>query len=1002
MFTYPRACVFALLLFPSILAGCAPRLATLSVASPNPASPNLVTPTPASPTPASQTQGKFDTPLGARLLAAVDDPDPDVRAAAVFALGESGEASTPVTQRLLALSADSSADTKLRYGALAALQSLGDPPAAGTNALMGLVANDPDENIRYAALDAIGRLGDIQADATIEMLIDALDDPSWQVAERAGGMLVKSGENGAAALAAHLESDTDWTRRSAVLHTLILTPTVAIPHLAQIITATAPVTPATQALGAAGLAMMEPGGFTALGEAARAGSPMALAVLPLEGEAAVADLIDASGNPLVGRDSALLMVAALAQVGPQTIEKQRALLESLSPEDQQFALGHLRDAVGDKLDPLLISLISTPPLQMALLVTAVQELDGYPAAPLAMVPKLVEIAQDPVATAELRNAAVRALGGYGTAASEAIPMLRTLLEGADQSSHAAAAVALAQIDPGSPKTVGTLSAMLADCDAASESAATALGGLGLLAQDAVPRLVEALQCPEPVSLAAATALGSIAPQTPTVVEALLPLTKANEQAARTAVAALGHMGPAAASVLIPLLASSASETVWQDASDALAGTGVAVAPPLLELLGDETLAPEIAARLIQTLGKMGPPVEPFIRQALSADTLSSTARDRLVETLFTIGPRSLVTLDWVKLNHPDAIDPNRFAEVFGAYDTAEDDSVVTKGFAVPEALGFLTAKVRDTGATLALRRQAARALGFLGSAGAAAAPVLAEVLADPDTGLQCEAALALYLMGPEAGSAAPALAGALESANPQTMCVVDGDSKRLISERRPAGFQWLLADYADDMQGISNVPLARLLIDTIGMGGLQAQVTAPALMKAMTQPGLRRAAAEAAARVGAATTPDFVDLLIGRKQQQGSSGGKPLLPGYGADLRRAAAFALLQSSDPLDPAIAERLIKVIKDDFEEVSLRTLLAAALEARGQLDAKVWKQAGLQPPLEPKCPVWPNMSDSAIALVGYDIYRGVCVYGPAATAPTPWNENWSDLIGAWVAVQ
>lgn len=983
MSIFLRACVFSLLLL--LLAGCAPREA-------------------------SPIAGEFDTPLGGRLLAALDDPDPAVRAAAVFALGENGEASAPVTKRLLALSADSSTDIKLRYGALEALQSLGEPPAVGITVLAGLAAKDPDENIRYAAINALGRLDAIQDDAAIETLVNALDDPSWLVAGRASAVLVKSGGKAAAALAAHLQSDTDWTHRSAVLHTLSLTPTVSIPLLARIFAAPEPAPPATQAFGAAGLALMDQEGVAALGGAARAGSPLALALLPIAGDAAVPDLLDAAGSPSSGPDNALFAVAALAQIGAQTVDEQRAVFESLVPDAQAYVLANLGDRVGDKLDPLLISLITTPPVQGGILVTAVQELRTYPAAPLTMVPKLVEIAQDPAASVELRNTAVETLGSYGTAAEDAIPLLRSLLEGGEHSTHAAAAEALAEVDPGNPRTVATLAAMLADCDQASGSAAAALGKLGLLAQDAVPRLVEALQCPEPISLAAATALGTIAPDTPSVVEALLPLTNANEQSARTAVAALGRMGSAAAPVLIPLLMTSASEPVWQDASDALAAMGVAVAPSLIELLDGEALAPEIAARIIRTLGNMGQAVVPFIRQALSADTLSSTARERLVETLFAVGPRSLTTLDWLKLSHPEAIDRAKFAEVYGTYATSSDGTVVgtvvTKGFAVPEALSFLTSRLRDSSSTVAVRKQAARALGFLGPAGAAAAPVLAEVLADTDTGLRCEAALALYLMGsdaaPDAASVAPALAKTLDSADPQTKCAVDGDSKRLIWERQPAGYQWLLADYAQDMQGISNVPLARLLVDTIGMGGPQAQVAAPVLMKAMSQPVLRRAAAEAAARVGAAETPDFIDLLISRKQQQGSSGGRPLLPGYGADLRRAAAYALLQSGGRLDQAVADRLVKVIKDDDEDVGVRTLLAAALEARGQLDPKVWKQAGLQPPVEPQCPAWPNTSDSAIALVGYDTYRGVCVYGSAAATTSVWSENWSDLVEAWQAPQ
>jgi hypothetical protein len=75
----------------------------------------------------------------------------------------------------------------------------------------------------------------------------------------------------------------------------------------------------------------------------------------------------------------------------------------------------------------------------------------------------------------------------------------------------------------------------------------------------------------------------------------------------------------------------------------------------------------------------------------------------------------------------------------------------------------------------------------------------------------------------------------------------------------------------------------------------------------------------------------------------------------------------------------------------------ILASALEQRGLLDAKGWKQAGLQPATEPACPIWPAMPHSAIALVGYDTYTSTCVYGPAHTAPA-WNEIWSELVAAW----
>jgi HEAT repeat protein len=136
----------------------------------------------------------LDTPLGAHLLAATHDPDPAVRAAAISGLGESGEAAAPVIQRLLQLMVDSTGDSKLRYGAIQALNSLGEPPAAAISTLAGLLAQDPDENIRYAAVDAIGRLSGSADDATLEALISALDDPSWHVAGRASEVLAESGD----------------------------------------------------------------------------------------------------------------------------------------------------------------------------------------------------------------------------------------------------------------------------------------------------------------------------------------------------------------------------------------------------------------------------------------------------------------------------------------------------------------------------------------------------------------------------------------------------------------------------------------------------------------------------------------------------------------------------------------------------------------------------------------------------------------------------------------
>ena len=76
----------------------------------------------------------------------------------------------------------------------------------------------------------------------------------------------------------------------------------------------------------------------------------------------------------------------------------------------------------------------------------------------------------------------------------------------------AAAGALGKLGPGKPEVIASLSAALTQCDDVASSAAQALGGMGLVAQETVPALVAALRCPDPqVQAAAAEALGEIRP-----------------------------------------------------------------------------------------------------------------------------------------------------------------------------------------------------------------------------------------------------------------------------------------------------------------------------------------------------------------------------------------------------------------------------------------------------------------------------------------------------------
>lgn len=107
------------------------------------------------------------------LIGALDDPDPNVRAAAAEALGVIG--GERAVAALLALL--ERGERFLRLAALEGLNRLG--AFVPTARLLGLVS---DRILRHAVIGALGRTGDR---AALPTLIDALDDSSRHVAESA-------------------------------------------------------------------------------------------------------------------------------------------------------------------------------------------------------------------------------------------------------------------------------------------------------------------------------------------------------------------------------------------------------------------------------------------------------------------------------------------------------------------------------------------------------------------------------------------------------------------------------------------------------------------------------------------------------------------------------------------------------------------------------------------------------------------------------------------------
>jgi hypothetical protein len=128
------------------------------------------------------------------LLAALDDPDPDVRGAAVQALGRLRP--SPVPPRLLEALDDPSSD--VRHLALDAVAALGAKEAAARAAEL---VHDPEEDVRAAAGRALYALDPAKGR---QALAELIDDPSFEVKQ--------------AAIAAAAESrDPDLQRRLLAL-----------------------------------------------------------------------------------------------------------------------------------------------------------------------------------------------------------------------------------------------------------------------------------------------------------------------------------------------------------------------------------------------------------------------------------------------------------------------------------------------------------------------------------------------------------------------------------------------------------------------------------------------------------------------------------------------------------------------------------------------------------------------------------------------------------------
>lgn len=945
---------------------------------------------------------------GPELVAATQDPAAEVRVAAAFALGAVGASVEPTIPTLLALMTDPNEPVEVRYSAIRVLGNLGSFGDTGIAALGTLVAEDPDDNIRWAAVDALSRMGERPDSEAISdlipVLIDALQDPSWSVANGASELLAALGEESAGLMIADLKANRDWGRRGAVLATLARMPEIGAPLLGAILAEPDPGNELT-VLSAAWLSQMGQPGLVQLAASADLNVSrrhIAIAALPQFGEQGVqklSEIAETASLPLVRNNA----IKALGATGITALpDLEHLFRDATTSQQRQWIIKQALVPMGAPATLLLIELLessASDPETQKVILTA---LENLMASPGVTIPSLLSISQDAQVDSSVRAAALKALAAHGPIAQDSIHVLQTLTttEAESDEVRSAAIRALGHVGPGRPEVIQSLLDLLARCDAVAVSSAQALGEMGILAQSAVPGLLDALNCTtNPVLQSAAiAALGRIRPLSAQVLDVLaekLANPGSDQAVVEAAAESLAQVGPAAAPLLLAALASSSTPPgARQQAANALASMGAMAAPGLVDLLKNSQLSGETHALAQDALAKMKRQSLPFLIQALRGGDLP--VRQRILNTLYKIGPHAFEGFQWAMQDTDLVVSDEELDRIFGTLYANDDATEIVSGMAVPEALPFLISTMTVTG-TIEDRRQAPIALGFIGPEAAPAAPVLALALSDGDPVFRCDAALALLLIGPASkGAATTALAETLDGTQADVLCQVDSDSKRMIRIRKPIGYELLL----DEILASSNqdkVSLQHLALYALMSQGEDAAAAVPALVNALKTPSTRRLAAEALGQAGAAAHPFLLEILQPPTTMSGAPGQDAALSGLNNDLRRSAAYALLRSSAELEPTASEALKQILQDQTENPHVQSMVMMALRVQGRPFNNRYSGDEAPVPVASSCPAGLEKDLSGVHLIGYDHYLDRCAYTEPAPAPS-WKKVFQWLVSTW----
>ncbi len=376
----------------------------------------------------------------------------------------------------------------------------------------------------------------------------------------------------------------------------------------------------------------------------------------------------------------------------------------------------------------------------------------------AAVPAILDLFDSPCPGTRIRAAGLFTQGGYEAQAGEVVPALvRMLRAGKDAPTREMAARALGAFGGLAAPAVPALADVLRDhasADGVLAAALDALGNIGPGARPAIPEVAgyfrdsrrATAEADTPLADKAGAALAAMGPEGMAV---LLADLAARETATRLrAIQVLTLHSAAANAAAVGALAQALRDkevVIRRAAAEALERIGVRAeeaVPALAEALRDPDA--EVGVWVVATLAKLGPRAAPCLPVVLDGVRRKQLpVSDNLIDYLASLGAAAAPAVPWL------------------IKDWETDDQAGPALRAIgPASVPALVAVVRGRREDRDVAR-AARLLGEMGPAAAAAVPALVEAYTNAHGPTAEALATALGHLGPKARAAIPALRRAL-------------------------------------------------------------------------------------------------------------------------------------------------------------------------------------------------------------------------------------------------